>query len=79
MSLSQQAKAAKCAYQKAWARRNPDKVRHYIEDYWERKGAEMNDPKAMARELSVNGFTQRQISEKLGISVGTVNAILNKE
>ena len=78
VNLSPEARAAKNAYQKAWAKRNPDKVRHSIESYWERKAAEMNNPEIKARELSAKGFTQRQIAEELGISLGAVNAILNK-
>lgn len=79
MKLSAEAKAAKCAYQKAWARRNPDKVQQYMANYWERKAAEMNTPKAKARELSANGYTQRQIADELGVSVGTVNTYLNND
>jgi hypothetical protein len=41
IKLSPEARAAKNAYQKAWAKRNPDKVRRSIENYWERKAAEM--------------------------------------
>ncbi|NLO04102.1 MAG: response regulator transcription factor [Bacteroidales bacterium] len=78
-NLSPEAKAAKAAYQRAWRQRNPEKVRQHIENYWERKAAEMNTPKYKARELSANGYTQRQIAEKLGVSVGTVNTYLNND
>ncbi|MFZ2341154.1 MAG: sigma factor-like helix-turn-helix DNA-binding protein [Bacteroidales bacterium] len=79
MNLSPEAKAAKAAYQNEWRKRNPEKVKQYIENYWERKAAEMSNPKAKARELYANGYTQRQIAEALEISVGTVNAYLNKD
>lgn len=78
INLSPEAKAAKSAYQKQWARRNPDKVAKYAEAYWERKAAEMNNPKMKARELYANGYTQREIAETLGVSVGTVNTYLNR-
>jgi len=78
INLSPEARAAKCAYQKAWARRNPEKIQQYMTNYWERKAAEMNSPEIKARELSTKGYTQRQIAEELGISLGAVNAILNK-
>jgi DNA-binding NarL/FixJ family response regulator len=78
IKLSPEARAAKNAYQKAWAKRNPDKVRRSIENYWERKAAEMNNPRSKARELYANGYTQREIAEKLEVSVGTVNAYLKK-
>lgn len=79
INLSPEAKAAKAAYQNEWRKRNPEKAKRYIENYWERKAAEMNNPKAKARELYANGYTQRQIAEMLEISVGTVNAYLNKD
>ena len=83
MNLSPEAKAAKAAYQNEWRKRNPEKAKRYIEIYWERKAAEMNSPKvkaqARARELYAKGYTQRQIAEALEISVGTVNAYLNKD
>ena len=79
MNLSPEAKAAKAAYQNEWRKRNPEKAKRYIETYWERKAAEMNSPKVKARELYAKGYTQRQIAEALEISVGTVNAYLNKD
>lgn len=79
INLSPEARAAKAAYQKAWAAKNPDKVRRYVESYWERKAAELNTPQVRARELSAQGLSQRQIAEELGVSVGTVNAYLNSK
>lgn len=79
LNLSPEAKAAKAAYQKAWSARNREKVHKYLENYWERKAAELNTPQARARELAANGHTQREIAEIMGISLGRVNAYLNSK
>ena len=38
---SERARAAKAAYDRAWRKRNPDKVKAYRERYWEKKAQEM--------------------------------------
>ena len=37
MSLSEKAKEAKKEYYKKWRKKNPDKIKKYQEDYWNRK------------------------------------------
>jgi len=72
--LSKKGKEARNAYLRAWRRNNSDKQKQYMNDYWERKA----DPTgAKVRQLSKEGLSQRQIAEKLNISLGSVNAILN--
>lgn len=76
-TLSDKAREMSNAYVRAWRRKNPEKMRQYNIDYWERKAARYT-PEVRARELQAQGFTQREIAEQLGVSVGTVNAYLNK-
>jgi len=76
MKITDEARKAKNEYIRNWRRRNPEKTKQYDIDYWERKA----DPTgAMVRKLSKQGMSQRQISEKMDISLGNVNAILNAE
>ena len=37
MSLTEEAKKAKRDYFRRWRKKNPDKVRKYQDDYWNRK------------------------------------------
>lgn len=39
--LTKEAKAARNAYRKEWAKRNPDKVRAANERYWQKKAEEL--------------------------------------
>lgn len=39
--MSNEAVAARRAYKRAWAAKNPDKVKAAQERYWQRKGAEL--------------------------------------
>lgn len=39
--LSEQAKEARRAYQKAWRQKNPDRVKAIQQRHWEKKGREM--------------------------------------
>lgn len=45
---SERARAAKAAYDRAWRRKNPDKVKMYRERYWEKKAQEMAEAEAAA-------------------------------
>lgn len=74
MELTDKAKETRNAYQRAYRIKNPDKIKQYNVNYWERKA----DPTgAKVRQLSKEGLSQRQIAEKLNISLGSVNGILN--
>lgn len=77
-SLSEQAREIRNAYQRAYRRRNPDKLKQYVARYWEKKAAQIT-PAQQAKDLHSQGYTQREISERLGISLGTVNKYLNTE
>jgi DNA-directed RNA polymerase specialized sigma24 family protein len=78
MDLSEKARQLRNAYQHEWRKKHPEKARQYNETYWERKASSYT-PADKARDLQAQGYTQRQIAEALGISLGAVNAILNAE
>jgi DNA-binding NarL/FixJ family response regulator len=74
MELSNEAKKARNAYIRAWRLKNADKMRMYNATYWNKKA----DPiAAEVRKLSKSGMSQRDISKRLLISLGTVNNYLN--
>lgn len=77
MALSEKARELRTAYIRSWRRKNPEKMRQYNIDYWERKASRYT-PEVRAKELHDQGHSQRQISEMLGVSLGAVNAWLNK-
>lgn len=43
--MNENAKAARNAYKRKWAKENPDKVRAQQERYWNKKAAEQQDSK----------------------------------
>lgn len=75
--ISNEAKEVRNAYQRAWRKRNPEKLKEYMNTYWERKAAAYT-PEVRAKELHKQGYTQREIADALNISLGSVNRILNK-
>lgn len=75
--LSEAARQARNDYQREYRRKHPEKQKEYMKRYWEKK-AEQYTPEERARELSQQGYTQRQIATLLNISLGTVNKLLNK-
>lgn len=77
-TLSEKARKLKNEYQNNWKRKNPDKVKKYIADYWEKKAREYTI-EMQIKDLRAEGLSQRQIAERLNISVGTVNNYLNKD
>jgi DNA invertase Pin-like site-specific DNA recombinase len=76
-NLSEKARELKNAYHREWKRKNPEKVRKYYIDFWERKAAGYSVIQKV-RDLSLQGFTQREIAKQLNIALGTVNKYLNK-
>lgn len=40
--MTEEAKQARRAYKREWARNNPDKVKKYQEKFWNKKAAELN-------------------------------------
>jgi len=77
-TLSEQARQIRNAYQREYRRRNPEKLKRYMIEYWERKAA-LYTTEERAKDLSSQGYTQREISTLLKISLGAVNKLLNKE
>lgn len=77
-TLSEKARKLKNEYQKNWKRKNPDKVKKYFTDYWEKKASEYTI-EMQIKDLRAEGLSQRQIAKRLNISVGTVNNYLNKQ
>ncbi|HQO43895.1 MAG TPA: winged helix-turn-helix transcriptional regulator [Bacillota bacterium] len=75
--LSEQARQARNNYQREYRRKHPEKLREYTRRHWEKK-AEQYTPEARARDLSSQGYTQRQIADLLNISLGAVNKYVNK-
>lgn len=76
-NLSEQARELRNAYQRRYRKNNPEKLKQYNIRYWEKKAANYS-VEDQIRDLSLQGFTQREIAEQLNISLGTVNAYLNR-
>jgi len=76
--LSAEAREQRNAYSRAYRKNNPDKIRKYNIDYWERKAAAYSIVQR-AKDLKAEGHTQREIAALLNLSIGTVNNYLNKE
>ena len=74
--LTEKARLLKNAYCKQWRDANPDRIRKYTKTYWEKQAAKYSIADEV-RKLSEAGSTQREIAEKLNISLGSVNKIMN--
>jgi len=59
-----------------YRRKNPDKIQMYNIRYWEKKAEKENTPEFIANKLHEAGYTQREIAEEIGISLGQVNQLL---
>ncbi len=77
-NISESAKKLRNAYQNNWRRKNPEKVKMYADNYWERKAASYSIVDH-AKSLKAQGMTQREIAKQLNVSIGTVNKYLNKQ
>ncbi len=77
-NISESAKKLRNAYQNNWRRNNPEKVKKYAANYWERKAASYSIVDH-AKSLKTQGMTQREIAKQLNVSIGTVNKYLNKQ
>ena len=53
--LSEQARAARREYKKAWAKRNPDKVRAQQERYWQKRAEQLRAQKAQEQPAAQMG------------------------
>jgi len=78
MELSHKAKELRNKYQREWKRKNSEKVKQYFKTYWEKKSASYSIAD-QAKDLHLQGYTQREIAAEMGISIGSVNKYLNKE
>jgi len=74
--LSPETKEKMNEYQRKYRQRNPEKLRQYNINYWEKKARE-GSPADQVKNLSSQGLTQREIAARLGISLGLVNKYLN--
>jgi len=75
--ISAAARKARNLYQNNWRKNNPEKVKQYVDDYWERKAASYT-PEQQARDLRATGMTQRDIAARLHLSLGAVNKYVNR-
>lgn len=75
MEISEKARELRNASARKYHKEHPEKIREYNRRYWERKADPVG---ARVRQLSAKGMNQREISEAVAISLGAVNAILNK-
>ena len=66
------------AYQRNWRKKNPEKVKQYVETFWTKK-AESQSKQEKALNLRSAGMTQREIAKRLEVSLGTVNKWLNTD
>ena len=77
MKLSEAARQARNAYQREYKRKNPDKVKQYMANYWERKaGTFMETMEEKIIRLHDEGFSLRDIAAKTGINHVKVSRIL---
>jgi len=75
-NMTPEQKQKKAEHLKAWKQRNPEKVRQYNIDYWERRAA--RDIKQLIVAFDKQGLSLREIGKKLNISHMTVNRVLQE-
>jgi DNA-directed RNA polymerase specialized sigma subunit len=76
--MTDKARKARNEYQKQFRAKNPDKIRQYNINYWERKAMMLKGETIESKviELKKQGFSLREIGLKLGISHMKVSRIL---
>jgi hypothetical protein len=75
--MSNDARQARNNYQRQYRRKNPDKIKQYNVNYWERKAAAIGEPlEVRILKLHRQGFSLRSISAKVGINHVKVSRIL---
>lgn len=79
LRISDEARKKRNEYQNEWKRKNPEKIRKYNIDFWERKAMEANigEPiEVKVLKLHRQGFSLRDIAAKVGINHVKVSRIL---
>ena len=57
---------------------NPDKIKKYNHEYWERKATQVESIEVRVKELHQQGFSLREIGARVGINHMKVSRILKK-
>ena len=74
--MSEAARQKANEYQRNWRLKNPDKLRQYNVDYWERKANEPETIETQVKNLHNQGKSLREIGLTIGISHMKVKRIL---
>lgn len=79
MDISEEAKRARRLYMQEWRKKNPERVKQYTANYWERKGASVDEPiENRILKLHEQGFSLREIALKIGTNHVHVSRILKR-
>lgn len=80
MELSDKAREARKAYAKEYRRNNPDKIRKYQINHWERKAAEMQPDSVETKVIKLHkqGLSLREIASTVGIDHMKASRIIKK-
>lgn len=76
--MSPEAKRAAAEYQRNWKQKNPDKVRQYIVNYWERKAKEPRNIEKLVMDLHNQGKSLREIGQTIELSHMKVKRMLQR-
>ena len=75
-SISPEAKQKEREYLRQWRKKNPEKVRQYNVNYWERKANTTESIETRIKNLHQQGMSLRDIAREFGVSHMTVKRIL---
>jgi DNA-directed RNA polymerase specialized sigma subunit len=78
MKMSDEARKAYNQHQRNWKRKNPDKVRQYIVNYWERKAKQPQNIEKLVVDLHYQGKSLRDIGQAVGLSHMKVKRMLQR-
>lgn len=53
MAITQEAREARRAYKREWNRKNKDKLRQYMEKYWQKKAAQTTEREKQIKALNL--------------------------
>jgi hypothetical protein len=79
-NLSNEAKAAKAAYQREYRRKHPDKIKMYAKTYWKKKAKSFDELPIEEKvcQLRKQGFSIREIGNQLDINRMKVQRIITE-